>query len=418
LVKGRDLCVVGDVHLHTGSSTTLGEDLARLVRAWTVSNPEAALVFNGDLFDLDRVAGESSHGVGETMAAVRLSRILDAFPALESALRAHAVAGVVVFVAGNHDAELLLPRVAAVLTERLARPMRRASDSPSSVAVVERLTSAAVVVEHGHQADPDSAFYPNMQVALAQESLAAFPLASLMTRLLLSRIPRFELLGDHYRAPVAVVARVLRDYRFAALAMVARYPFAALYIVALSLVTRASRLRRSGVPEVTMASPWTVFRRLYLDRYLATALCVPVALLAASGSLGWWPWLLLGALVAGLAVPPSRRKRFLLRDARRCEDLAAQLIGGGARVVVFGHTHVPFVSALRSAVFANHGAFVQTEAASSPMAEARARNADDFQVPLVETRTQCSYLVVRAADLRCRLATTSIGGQVTPRGSS
>jgi UDP-2,3-diacylglucosamine pyrophosphatase LpxH len=342
--------VLGDIHLHASSDPRVAQDLQALVRDVTRRHPDAWIVFNGDTFDLDRVRGEPRGGVGAQLAASRLDRILVSQPALVEALRCHGSrGGRLLFVAGNHDAELLLAPVRALLIERLG--------GSGCVEVLESLQWGNRVVEHGHQADPDAAFHPDPTTALAKNRLSAYPLASLITRALLSYIPRFELAGDNHEPPLKVLLRVLRDYKFGAIQMIARFPLAGIRIL-----WHASLARIRGDVctscEASMSSPFRVARRLYLDRYFGAAFGVPLAVGLAAG----WvpPWLVwpVGFTAVALAIPPSRRKQFAHRDVKVCSRLAAEHVARGARLVVLGHIHRAFVEEVEGgAVYANHGAF-------------------------------------------------------------
>ncbi len=342
--------VVGDVHLHAGSEASVAADFARLVRDVTAESPDACVVLNGDVFDLDRVRGDPRGGVGAERAAARLARILDTHASVVDCLASHvSQGGTVVFVAGNHDAELLLLPVREVLL--------RAMGSTDCVHVVDRWVVGDRVVEHGHQADPDAAFYPDPATALAKSRLSAFPLASLMTRALLSHIPRFELAGDNHHSPLAVLVRVVRDYGLDAVPMILRFPVAGFQIVGCAALAwlRGDAPRD---PDASMASPWCAARRLYLDRYMGAAIgLLTIVALAFGVAPSWLGWPL-GLVAVALAIPPSRRKLFAHRDVRMCAGLAARYTAHGARIVVLGHTHRAFVDDLDGGiVHANHGAF-------------------------------------------------------------
>jgi UDP-2,3-diacylglucosamine pyrophosphatase LpxH len=342
--------VVGDIHLHAGSEACVAQDLARLVRDVTAESPDAWVVMNGDVFDLDRVRGEPRGGVGAEMAAARLARILETHATVVDGLASHVSrGGTVVFVAGNHDAELLLAPVRDVLL--------RAIGSSDRVHVVDRWVAGDRVVEHGHQADPDSAFHPDPATALAKSRLSAFPLASLITRALLSHIPRFELAGHNHSPPLTVLLRVLRDYGLRAIPMILRFPIAGTQIVGCAALAwlRGDAPRGS---DASMGSPWRVARRLYLDRYMGTAIGLLTLLALAFGLAPPWLGWPVGLVAVALAIPPSRRKQFAHRDVRMCAGLALQHTAHGARIVVLGHTHRAFLDELEGgAVHANHGAF-------------------------------------------------------------
>lgn len=346
-VLDRPWVVVGDVHLHEDQHPSVAEDLARLVRRTTARDGDAVLVFNGDTFDLDRIRHEPRCGVGTELAAARLERVLASCSSWVTAVRSHVEGGGrAIFIAGNHDAELLVEGVRVALVRSLG-----------PVDVVERLQVVDRLVEHGHQHDPDSAFYPDMVTALSKRRLSAFPLASLLTRMLLSRIPRFELSGDNHRAPVAVLGRVLRDYKLAAAGMIARFPFASLRILWHSVLARV----RGDVPDdprVSMSSPLRVARRLYLDRYFFVVLGLGLATALLLGVVPSWVRWPLGMVAVALVIPPRRSKQFAHRDVRACRESAKRHAELGVRLIVHGHVHRAFADGLGGgAVHANHGAF-------------------------------------------------------------
>jgi len=211
-------------------------------------------------------------------------------------------------------------------------------------------------VEHGHQRDPDAAFYPNEKEALEKRRLSAYPLASLITRVLLSHIPRFELRGDNHTVPLRVLARVVVAYRLHALAMILRFPIAGLRIVWQSLL--AWSRNDASASHSSMGSPWHVGRRLFLDRYFGTVALLALLVVAALRALPIAGWMGVAALAAYLAVPPRRIRTFAHRDVAGCRIAATRIAETGCRLVIFGHTHVPAVEEMEDHwIYANHGAF-------------------------------------------------------------
>ncbi len=354
MMLSRTWIIVGDIHLYAGADPRVADDLTQLVTNVSRERPDAAVIFNGDTFDLDRVHSEPKEGVGEARAAARVRSIARAFPALFQAMQRHAQGGGrLVFIAGNHDAELLLDTVRDELLRWVG--------SPGACSVVSHCEVGDRIIEHGHQVDPDAAFHPDPATALSKMRLSAFPLASLITRILLSHIPRFRLGQDHYRAPYEVLLRVLRDYRLHAVAMIVRFPIAGLRIVWHSVLAR----RRGDVDPLgnsTMRSPWQVARRLYLDRYVAAVLAISLVVLLAAGAAPRWVSWPLAVVTVGLVVPVRRRAGYAGRDMARCAQVACNHVEGGARLVVHGHTHRAFAESLEGgAQYMNHGAFSTLE---------------------------------------------------------
>ncbi len=391
----RPWIVVGDAHLHAQGDEAVASDLARLIR----SVPgEAVVVFNGDLFNLDRVRGEPSAGVGANHAVDRVRRVLDRFSGLEVAMREHvARGGLLLFVAGNHDAELLLPEVGCVLSERLG-----GTESPRRVFCVERLEAASIAVEHGHQVDPDAAFFPTMQSAVAKQRLSAMPLASLMTRLFVSNHPSYEAATLHYETPLVVLRAVLHSYKLAGLWMTLAYPFVAARVAWHSLLGTLRRDVPANPSPVTMSSPWKVVRRLYLDRYMATVAALASASAIALCGLRSGLWWLPAVLTAYLIIPPmGRRAAYGERDLRSAAQQATHIAELGARVVVFGHTHRAFVQSIGAASYANHGAFsIPVEIDDAGRVCGDGRPASDRVDP---SRRARPYLTISFGPVACEL---------------
>ena len=108
---------------------------------------------------------------------------------------------------------------------------------------------------------------------------------------------------------------VLRDYKLSAFEMIARFPVAGLRIAWHSLLARL-RGDVSVRSDTPMRSPWRVVRRLYLDRYFAVALGLPLAVALLAGLVPRWVGWPVGLMAVTLAIPPVRRKQFAHRDVR------------------------------------------------------------------------------------------------------
>lgn len=346
--------ILSDLHLHRGSDPAVSEDFAALLAA----RPASTLVLNGDVFDLDQVAGEPRAGIETT--AYRLLATVEAHPALGAGLRDWiGRGGTLVWLPGNHDAEICLPAHQTLLCRLLQIAPDRVRFEPA------HYRQDGLHVEHGHQHDPDNRFFPDTPTAVARRRLSALPLGCLTTRYLLCRIPAFVNRGDNHLTPLRVLGRVIRHHGWQTPRMVALYVLAAFRIAFQSLWARrrgdAARTRES-----TMASPWRVLGRMYIDRVaLAAALGLVVALFAlgrlapdGAGGLGAG-----AALAAGLPCAvllfwaPSRRRRYRHRDRQGCRDAARDAIGQGAGVVVMGHVHHCEELAIDGGRYINPGAF-------------------------------------------------------------
>lgn len=337
--------VISDLHLHTGSDPAVAADFSRLLAA----SPADLLAINGDMFDLDRVAGETRAGIGSRRAAARVARILDGFPEVIAGLLCWLTrGGRIVWLPGNHDAEICLPEVQQELRRRLepwAERVRFENDAYSE---------NGVHIEHGHQHDPDNRFHPTTADAVRRQRLSALPLGCLTTRFLLCRIPDYQNRADNHQGPLSVLLRVLKNHRWATPRMVFLYFIAGLRTALHALL---ARLRSDAPAESSMSGPWRIIRRMYLDRVALTAALVTLLLLgfAMGPSLA-----LLGAgapLAAILLVPPARKRRYRFRDRLGCQLAAGERIRRGARVVIMGHTHHPEGKADGQGIYLNPGAF-------------------------------------------------------------
>jgi UDP-2,3-diacylglucosamine pyrophosphatase LpxH len=342
--------VVSDLHLHVGSDPAVAADFVRLLDG----RPADLLVINGELFDLDRVAGEKRAGIGSRSAVARVARILDEFPQVTASLHGWLVrGGRIVWLPGNHDAEICLPAVQQELLRRLGPAGDRLRFE------YDAYSENGVHIEHGHQHDPDNRFHPTTAGAVSKQRLSAMPLGCLTTRFLLCRIPAYQNSADNHKGPLSVLLRVLRNHRWATPGMVFLYFIAGLRTAFHALLARR---RRDAPPESSMAGPFKIIRRMYLDR---VALAFVLATLLVLGFVPGPDPAVLGTgapLAAILLVPPSRKRRYRFRDRLGCQLAAGERIRRGARVVIMGHTHYQEGRADGKGVYLNPGAFsVPTE---------------------------------------------------------
>lgn len=346
--------VVSDLHLHVDSDPAVAGDFVRLLSA----SPADLLVINGELFDLDRVAGEKRAGIGSDSAVARVARILDEFPGVTAGLqRWLARGGRIVWLPGNHDAEICLPAVQRELLRRLGADGERVQFKSDAY------SENGVHIEHGHQHDPDNHFYPETAGAVAKQRLSALPLGCLTTRFLLCRIPAYENRGDNHQGPFSVLLRVLKNHRWSTPWMVFLYFISGLRTAFHALLARR---RRDAPPESSMSGPLKIIRRMYLDRVVLAA--AMVTFLVLGFALG--PNLaVLGAglpFAAILLVPPARKQHYRFRDRLGCQMAAGERIRRGARVVIMGHTHYPEGKSDGKGVYLNPGAFSDPTPAGRP----------------------------------------------------
>src|SRR5688500_2187948 len=126
-----DLLLISDLHLGSHLKPRMRGDAVHLAsRIEEVFGPFIAhyqrqgpwqLVINGDFIDFWNIELAGSADLpAETVAVARLHAVFDAHPNVEAALQDFLAAGnSVLFVTGNHDAELLYPRVRAAIVSRL-----------------------------------------------------------------------------------------------------------------------------------------------------------------------------------------------------------------------------------------------------------------------------------------------------------
>ena len=342
----RPLIVASDVHLSPDATDDTASDLARLLRAH--AGHEAILA--GDVFNL------SWEPAGNSREAAILA-LLRRYPDLRSALRGHLSTGSpLTLIAGNHDAELLLPGLRAALLADL----ELSGSVPLEISAwfVRRAT---IHVEHGHFYDPDNApAHP-----LAQWSVETEPLGVAITRRFVRPIGVHHFSHAHETTPLAGISKAFRLYGARTPLIIAEW-----FKVAGRLCLETRNRGRFDAelsagefaleqfarlveiePEVlrvllesgavpTHRDFLKTFMRLYFDRVLGTS----SGLLGAAAYLAWKSRAAgVISLLAGLYLLQS-----VQRTGNRYEDLpverlrrAAQRVREltGAQTVIFGHTH-------------------------------------------------------------------------------
>ncbi len=354
-MNDRSTLIIGDLHLHSNSDPEMVVDMSRLLR----NRPASRLVINGDFFDLDQVAGEHQAGEGVYRAVKRVESILEIFKGVGACLRDWVTrGGEIVWLPGNHDAELCLTEVQLAICHHIG--LRK--DQIRFEA--EAFRDDGLHIEHGHQHDPDNRFHPNTATAARKGRLSAFPLGSLTTRFLMCRIPVFTNHGDNYQTPGKVLHRVLQDYRWSVPRMVFLYAYSALRIARQAFLARR---RRDAERRTTMFGPWRVLNRMYMDRVSMAAALLAIITLGLADLLGLSAYLpsmpSTAALAAGLPfatlllLPPTRKRHFRYQDRQNCRRAANRLLAQGASVVVMGHTHHTERAAEESGTYINTGSF-------------------------------------------------------------
>ena len=360
----RPFIVASDLHLSPQSSGNTVRALTTLLQR----NGAHELILAGDVFNLSwETAGRSPLEL--------IGALLDKFPELKAALRAHVAHGSpLTFVAGNHDAGMMAPELRDALLHELALT----DVAPLEIAswFVRR---SGVHVEHGHFYDPDNApVHP-----LAEWSPATEPLGVAIMRRFVGPTGAYQFSHAHETTPLAGIAKAFREYgartpMFIAhwfrtatdLCLETRDPHrfdaeraageAALEnfarLVELDVSVLESLLHSGAIP--THLDFKKTFMRLYFDRVFATS----SLLLSGAAYLAWKSRAagLLG-LLAGLYLIQS-----VQRTGNRYEDLPVERLRAaaarvreltGASAVIFGHTH----QVDEVAGYANSGSFGYAE---------------------------------------------------------
>lgn len=350
-------------------------ELRRRVRGDTLT-----VVLNGDIFDLDapRVIDGSSvfHDLPRdaTHSAPMLAAILDDHPEFVRALGELLAEGhTLVFVAGNHDIQLTLPELRALLSARLVEAARAAGAGEE---VAARLlfrawfhrTEDGIVIEHGHQYDSYCSYrYPATPFGHAP-GLIQPTVGSLTSRLLTARMGFFNPHVDSsfMLSAAGYFGHWVRRYAFSPHSLVLSWFLGSVRTMMKLVQTRhpmdPGRLeadvqetsRETGVAEDQVWAHALLFvppaaeeglrrvlRELWLDR-------LALALVAALVSLlGFWvaPG---GHALLGAALGPALFLGYelftpkpTLDDTWRSVQRRVREVATihGASAVVFGHTH-------------------------------------------------------------------------------
>lgn len=363
-----------------------GAEIARMLAELVdrVRGEELTLVLNGDVFDFDapRVID------GESVFHDRPRNAAESVPAAAAILRDHPefVRGLarlvveghtVVFVSGNHDAQVTLPEVRAVIREAIAAHARELSAGAVSEEVLSRgiqfrawfyKTADGIVFEHGHQYDSFCGFRYPMAPFGRRQGLIQPTLGSLTARLYMGRLGYFNphvdtsfmlSLGGYLRhwTQYYMLTRRFQAWIWFSGALRALYQLArhkepgsrerrarniesavAETDAPLRAVVRHARL--FAVPGEERL--WQVFRELWLDRVMFGGLALAFVLAwFLSGQSAFGILAPLGPVAMGViefSVPKGTLQQTWERVQRRARQVAKV---HKARAVVFGHTHSP-----------------------------------------------------------------------------
>jgi UDP-2,3-diacylglucosamine pyrophosphatase LpxH len=418
------LVVISDLHLGepepSGSAWQLHRqrrffpdgdvaNLAREICARLGPNDRLEWVFGGDVFELDgaRVVDGESHfaddGRGPEEARDALTRVIDAHPVLFDAVAKLVAAGHrVVFVAGNHDAQLTYPEVAEALVESILRRVEAMTPTSSHGADLrERVrvrpwfhrTLGDVHVEHGHQYDPYCAFRNPVAPFDPRTGAVAETMGSLAFRHLVHRMGYFNAHDDRsfMLSIPAYAAHWARHYLFSkrslaltwfrgalrtVAALVRARPSAALRRAIAEAATRdlaryveEAELPKSGAvrhaalfAETADTKLGRVMRELHLDQVICLVVAALGVLLLFAFPHAHTRALGIAMIALAAAFPVLQQwaspKRALVDDARTVDELARRLADVyPTRAVVFGHTHVPHAVRDRGVLVVNSGAW-------------------------------------------------------------
>lgn len=408
----RHLVAISDIHLSELEPTTglwmryrqkpyapsveIAAMLDELIER--VRGDDLTVVLNGDVFDFDAprvrdgasVAHDLPRDARESVDAVRA--ILRDHPELVRGLgRVLAEGHKLVFVSGNHDAQLTLPDVReAIRTALLASAREIARGGQSGVAAGDGgaeldtvslrpagdiefrawfyLSEEGVLFEHGHQYDTFCSFRYPMAPFGKEPGVIQPTLGSLVSRLYMGRLGYFNphvdatfmlSFGGHLKHWIEYYFFTRRSQPWIWFSGALRTLYS--LIVHRDPGSRERRARdlaeaaaetgvslRAAARHARLFAPpgedrlWTCVRELWLDRALfAAAALAFVAAWALSRQHAFGVLATLGP-VALAAVEVSKPKSTLGDNWRRVQRRARQVQRAHrAKAVVFGHTHTP-----------------------------------------------------------------------------
>jgi UDP-2,3-diacylglucosamine pyrophosphatase LpxH len=408
-----DLLLISDLHLGSHLKPRMRGEFVHLASKIEESFPHFVdhylrdgqwqLVVNGDFIDFWNVDLPDHVGeVGERLAVRRLHAVFDAHPRVEDALARFLRAGHgVVFVTGNHDAELLYGGVRQAIVERLEGAMadddggagntrtgmvRLDTMPPGRIRFVRWFLreEGGAWIEHGHKFDPScatpAALSPTRGGALVQT------VAEVATRNFSNLMPELDYdAPDKFTASDYVRWALARGWRFI-MRVILLYLRTLGRILALWTATgrvdehgrksHEERLARVAANAGLQMSALTALEQMApppsvmtvggmlsitaLDHLLALLLPTPIALWIAGllGVSAWW------GLFGGIAA--SVLGITWIRRGRRPRDVARDMLEVAARVgdvtgvplVLMGHSHHGQLERQGDVVYANSGSWL------------------------------------------------------------
>ncbi|MEM9458554.1 MAG: hypothetical protein AAGF11_30530 [Myxococcota bacterium] len=418
----HDLLLISDLHLGSHLKPRMRGEFVHLASRIEQTFPhfidhylregQWQLVINGDFIDFWNVDLPDHVGeTGERLAVRRLHAVFDAHPRVEDALARFLEAGHgVVFVTGNHDAELLYAGVREAIAERLERAMspdpvptdvgdpdgdpsvtrtglvRLDAMPPGRIRFVRWFLreEGGAWIEHGHKFDPscatEAALSPMRGGALVQTvaEVATRSFSNLMPEMDYDVADKFSgldyvrwALARGWRFVIRVVLLYLRTLGrvLAWWAATGRVDQSAqkIHEERLARVAANAGLQMSALTALEKMAPppsvatvggfLTVTALDYmLSIFTPTPICLCLALIM--GISGWW------GVLAGLAI--SALSVYWIARSRRPRDVARDMLSVAARVghvtgvplVLMGHSHHGQLERQGDVVYANSGSWL------------------------------------------------------------
>jgi UDP-2,3-diacylglucosamine pyrophosphatase LpxH len=404
----RDLLLISDLHLGSHLKPLVRGEFVHLAAQVEANFPHFLahyqergpwqLVINGDFIDFWNVEGGEAEDT-EELAVERLHLVMDAHPAVEEALVRFLEAGHgLVFVTGNHDAELLYPKVRKALASRLEGAVGSdASITRTGMTRIQDLEAGrvrfvpwflcergGVWIEHGHLFDAACAT-PQLLSPTRQGRLVK-SVAEVATRRFSNLMPEIDYdAPDSWTGADYVRWATARGLRFV-LRVVLLYLRMVGHMLGLwaqggrvDLDGRKEHERRLGrvaqnaglqmatltalqnmAPPPTSASVWGVLSVTQLD-YVLSALTGLLLGPVLASILGFsWVWgvplgLIIGA-VATWRVHAIRQPRDVAQDMLEVAASIGELTG--VPLVLMGHSHHGSLERSGQVLYGNSGSWL------------------------------------------------------------
>jgi len=403
-----DLLLISDLHLGShlkprmrGESVHLAsrieEIFPRFLEHYMQEGRRWQLVINGDFIDFWNIelAGKQRRPA-EQLAVARLHAVFDAHPGVEDALVRFLRAGHgIVFVTGNHDAELLYPAVRAAIVSRLCggEVVDTSRTDPTSLSVLGlgRIRfvrwflrePGGAWIEHGHKFDASCATQAALSPTRGGELVKT--VAEVATRSFANLMPEIDYdAPDKFTAADYVRWAVARGWRFV-LRVILLYLHTAGRILALwagpgrvdkqgrrahaerlAQVAANAGLQMSALQALDEMAPppsatrlWGLLSITALDHVFVVVLAVLLGRLVGGLAGVPWVWLPIAAVVSVLAFVRLRRRKRPRNVARDMLEVAAG-VGEvtGVPLVLMGHSHRGTLERFGDVVYANSGSWL------------------------------------------------------------